>query len=134
MFFQSEEITGLLNGSVEPHIQHGDSDKTNKVPWVEELKLNQAKKNSVIAQGTLQLYSENWCSDMTNSGQSLLWLRAESVYTRMSYIGMQCNYIWNYYNKRNVEAVCNSHVVFNLSTELNLVITVHLDELFIQCI
>lgn len=45
-----QEVMGLFNGSAEPHI-HNDSDKTNKVPWVEELKLNQAKKNSAIAQG-----------------------------------------------------------------------------------
>lgn len=48
---ESQEIMGLLNGNAELHVQHNDNDKTNKVPWVEELKLNQAKKNSAIAQG-----------------------------------------------------------------------------------
>uniref|UniRef100_A0A1B6MUW6 Uncharacterized protein n=1 Tax=Graphocephala atropunctata TaxID=36148 RepID=A0A1B6MUW6_9HEMI len=44
----SEQMTGLVNGNAEPHFNLLD-DKANKAPWVEELKMNQAKKNS--AQG-----------------------------------------------------------------------------------
>ncbi|XP_054258288.1 SH3 domain-containing kinase-binding protein 1-like [Macrosteles quadrilineatus] len=46
---ESGESTGLMNGNAEPHLNLVDDKTSNKAPWVEELKMNQAKKNS--AQG-----------------------------------------------------------------------------------
>ncbi|KAG8332614.1 hypothetical protein J6590_017825, partial [Homalodisca vitripennis] len=44
----AEQSAGLVNGNAEPHFSLLD-DKANKAPWVEELKMNQAKK--ISAQG-----------------------------------------------------------------------------------
>lgn len=41
----------MVNGNAEPH--HTMDDKVMRAPWVEELKMNQAKKNS--AQGLVFL-------------------------------------------------------------------------------
>lgn len=43
----------MMNGNAEPHLNLVDDKTSNKAPWVEELKMNQAKKNS--AQGKIRL-------------------------------------------------------------------------------
>jgi len=43
---ESAESAGLVNGNAEPHLSLLDDKANNKAPWVEELKMNQAKKNS----------------------------------------------------------------------------------------
>lgn len=66
---ESQELSTMMNGSAEPHIVEKIVNKmspTPPVPWVEELKMNQAKKNSA-AQGKTRVTIGPFNSTTTSS-------------------------------------------------------------------